>query len=67
VVHNLASLLLKNEQSVSVARKSKKSCKNKHLGDKLEVKKLDAGNKMLHNFVFLLPTNTTLCRVCKTR
>jgi hypothetical protein len=61
VHHNLASLLSKSVVCDSVVRKAKKSCKNKYLGDKVKVKKLDANRKKLHNLVSLLLTNTTLC------
>jgi hypothetical protein len=44
-----------------MACKVKKSCKNKHLGESVKAKKIDAGSKKLHNLVSLLLTNTTLC------
>jgi hypothetical protein len=46
-------------------RGAKKSCKNKYLGGKVKVKKLDAKRKKLHNLVSLLLTNTTLCWAAK--
>jgi hypothetical protein len=59
--HTLISLLLKSESHDLAARKTKKSCKNKYLGEKVKVNKLDADRKKLHNLVSLLLTNTTLC------